>query len=143
MPQRAASEQQTLKLRLSCLRPPVVEDAEFGVQDRDQALHEGQAESDGAVRFEIPITASRRAEGEAVRLGGPFVHGTAAAPFLYLGLRRITDEPGVWVRRLKVPLPVLAWEQAVSFAGRGVLIGRVSGEGSGTVRLEGGGWEWR
>lgn len=143
MPRRTPAEQRTLTLRLICLRPPLDEGTELGMQDRDQGLHAGRELADGALAFEIPVTVGRRESDDAVRYAGPFVHGTAAAPFLYLSLRRLAADPGAWVRRLKIPLPEFTWEQALDAAGRGVLVGHVSGEGSGTVRLEGSGWEWQ
>ncbi len=141
MAQRIASDQRSLNLRLICRRSPEIEGAEFGVQDRDQALHAGRERADGAVCFDVTVTVARRGADDAPRYGGPFVHGTAVTPFLYLGVRRHGAEPGTWVRRLKIPLPKLTWEQVTSYAGQGVLVARVSGEGSGTVPLEGGGWE--
>jgi hypothetical protein len=141
MPREVSSEQGTLRLRLICLRPPVAEGTAFGIQDRNQVIHSGQEQADGSISFDVPVSFRRRDPGDGVRFAGPFVHGTATAPFLYLSLKRLAPDPQMWVKRLKIPLPGLTWAQASDAAARGVLAGRVSGAGSGTVRLEGDGWE--
>jgi hypothetical protein len=119
----------------------VAEGATFGIQDRDRAIHPGQEQADGSISFDVQVTFWRRDPGDGVRFAGPFVHGTATTPFLYLSLKRRDPSPELWVRRLKISLPRLTWAQASDAAARGVLAGRVSGAGSGTVRLEGDGWE--
>lgn len=135
-------ERHHLHLRLTCLRPPMVEGATFGLQDRDGTVHAGEWHDDGAVSYAISVLIVRRDEGAPVRFSSPYVHGTAAAPFLYLSLKRSAANPEPWVRRLKIPLPALSWDEATSAAARGILKGRVSGEGSGTVALDGSAWRW-
>ena len=141
MPKGVASEQGTLRLRLICLRPPVAEGTAFGIQDRDRAIFSGQEQADGSISFDVQVTFRRRDSGDGVRFAGPFIHGTATAPFLYLSLKCLAPNPEMWVKRLKIPLPGLTWMQVSEAAERGVLTGRASGAGSGTVRLEGDGWE--
>jgi len=68
--------------------------------------------------------------------GGPFVHGPAGARFLYLSWR---PRGGVWIRRFKIPLAPMSWEQ-IAAGQAGALAARVSAASSGTVALLGAGW---
>ena len=141
MSEGVSPEQGTHRLRLICLRPPGAAGATFGIQDRDRAIHPGQEQADGSISFDVPVSFRQRDSGEAVRFTGPFVHCTATAPFLYLSLKRQDSNSELWVKRFKISLPGLTWVQAADIAARGVLAGCISGAGSGTVRLEGDGWE--
>ena len=142
MMMKTQAEQHHLRLRLTCLRPPVMDGATFGLQDREGTVNAGERHDDGAVSYVVSVLIVRRDEDAPVRFSGPCVHGTAAAPFLYLSLKRSAAHPEPWVRRLKVPLPALTWDEATSAAGRSTLIGCVSGAGSGTVAFDGGAWVW-
>lgn len=78
----ARAERHHLRLRLTCLRPPVVEGATFGLQERDRTVHAGERHDDGATSYAVSVLIVRREKGVPVRLSGPYVHGTAAAPFV-------------------------------------------------------------
>jgi len=133
-----------VRLRLICLTAPAgAGDAglEFGLQDRDQQLHAGQAQPDGSVAYEITVSTTRWGESNAVRFRGSFIHGPPQEPFLYLSLRDRRAAPPGWIRRRKIPLAGLTWDQiAPAPAGAG-FAARVAGSGSGTVPLLGGGWQ--
>src|SRR3712207_3554149 len=98
-----SDEIRVVRLRLICLSPPPEQHehaiTEFGLQDKRQVLHPGQAEAGDAVRFELDVEAKRSPAANGVRFGGPFVHGTSAAPFLYLGWRRKEGAPSGWIKR--------------------------------------------
>jgi len=68
--------------------------------------------------------------------GGPFVHGPAGARFLYLSWR---PRGGVWIRRFKIPLAPMSWEQ-IAAGQAGAPAARVSAARSGTLALLGAGW---
>ena len=136
--------QKTVQLRLVCVAPPVGEcegmPTEFGLQDRQQVVHPGRAHADGSLSFELSVSVTYRAEANAVRFSGPFVHGTPAAPFLYLSLRRASGEPRPWIRRIKVSLAGPTWDQLDTAPEGSLFTARVSGARSGTVPLVGEGW---
>src|SRR5262249_35713407 len=95
---------------------------------------------DGSFRYEIEVTVNPQHETQEIRWRGSYVHGTPAAPFLYLSLKRRSSDPISWIRRLKVPLPRLAWEQIAAAQATSRFAASISGEGSGTVPLLGEGW---
>ena len=51
----------------------------------------------------------RRTPDGALRWSGPYVHGTAREPFLYLGLAAIAA-PTTSIRRWKIMLQTITWE---------------------------------
>ncbi len=141
-----SDETRAVHLRLICLTPPPPEHenapTEFGLQDKKQVVHSGQAQPDGSVHFELDLQAKRSQATNEIRFGGPFVHGTPAAPFLYLSWRHKGAGPSPWIRRLKISLSSITTEQieaAVHMDDR-VLEASVDGSGSGTVPLLGSGW---
>jgi hypothetical protein len=95
----------TVHLRLICHNPPLKHGGEqpviFGLQDKDRALHPGQFADDGSLVFECTVTAVPQANG-TVNIRGNFAHGPADARY---------DE---WIRRIKIPLSRITWEQASS-----------------------------
>ncbi len=90
--------------------------------------------------YEINVPITQNNETGAVRFRGDYVHGTPLVPFLYLSVKRMEGEQTGWVRRLKIPLPQLMWDSIDKEVGMPTFIGRVSGNGSGTVSLLDGGW---
>jgi Family of unknown function (DUF5990) len=132
-----------VRLCIICEVPPSVtyagQPAEFGLQDTRQNLHAGVAQPDGSLRFLCEVSVKPSQAGHAPDFGGPFVHGPRGARFLYLGLR---DADSAWIRRLKVPLAGITWEQVAdtNLLPSGALVARVSGAGSGTVPLLGDKW---
>lgn len=133
-----------VRLRVVCAEPPACERegmrTEFGLQDRQRALHPGQARADGSLAYALTVTATQRPGADGVRFSGPFVHGTSADPFLYLSLRTVEGEPTAWIRRLKVPLVGLTWDRLTAVADGNEFIIRVSGARSGRAAVLGEGW---
>ena len=143
---RTADETHGVRLRLICLTPPPAHHEHrptaFGLQDKTQVVHPGHVQADGAVHYEFEVQVKRNAATAAPRFLGPYVHGTPADPFLYLSWRHTEPEQAPWIRRLKVPLSAITWEQ-IEKAGRAAdsrIEASVSGRGSGTVSLLGDGW---
>lgn len=118
------------------------EAAEFGIQDKDQRVHHGRAQTDGSVRYEVDATVSERPGRMEPRFGGPFIHGPATGPFLYLSWRPSRPEGAPWIRRLKLPLASIDWQLlGGKDAGEAVALETtVIGASSGTVALLGDGW---
>ena len=143
---KTVSETGTVRLRLICVTPPpqTFENApaEFGLQDKAQVLHPGQVQPDGSIRYDFDVQVHRSPETLAPRFRGPYVDGTPAAPFLYLGWRRSEAGQATWIRRLKIPLSPITREQieAVWETDSRVLAASVNGTGGGTVPLLGAGW---
>ena len=138
-----AGEEHVLRFRLTCIvRPPESHEGratEFGLQDKRRVLHPGETQPDGSIQydFEVPV---RRAPAGAPRFGGPFVHGTPAEPFLYLGWRRADGPPAAWIRRTKILLTSITWSQIFAAGDTGgLLAGCVAGiEGSRAPLLDDG-----
>jgi hypothetical protein len=60
-----------------------------------------------------------------------------------LSLRSVDGPEGAWIRRIKVPLKSITWEQVKAAArhAEAWLACTVDGGGSGTVKLLGSGWQ--
>ena len=133
-------ETRSVRLRLICTTPPPSlhegEPAVFGLQDKRRSLDVGQGHPDGSVAYEFVVRARRQAD--SVRFSGPYIHGTGQDPFLYLSWRR-GDVPGAWIKRLKISLAGITWDQVEAAAG-GVIEGRVEGTGSARTPVLGEGW---
>jgi hypothetical protein len=141
---RAATIAREVRLRVVCVEPPACDRegvrTEFGLQDRDRALHPGRIQADGTLAFALTVTATYRPESNTVRFSGPFAHGTASDLFLYLSLREVGGEATAWIRRLKVPLADLTWERLTAADLSSAFIIRVSGARSGRAAVLGEGW---
>ena len=135
----------TAHLHLICVRPPerptTDEPAICGLQDRQQQVFPGQQQADGSLLYKADIEIYRDEKKQATRLRGSFVQGPSSAPFLYLSWKRLGFESASWIRRLKIPLPALDWEQIVDLPGELCMSARIEGKGSGTVPLLDGGWK--
>ena len=103
-----------MRLRVICRVVPPEYDGdtrlEFGLLDK-QGPHAGRAGESSVLQWDVDFAVKGDVATEPPRLVGPFVHGTAAEPFLYLGLRPAGIERGKWIRRMKIPLRTITWEQ--------------------------------
>jgi len=151
--------EEIVKLRIICLGPPdpAKYGAEFGLQDNsstaDWIVHKGRSIK-GDLHFECECRVRPQKTNGAPNFLGLFVHGNPAERFLYLSWRPVKWLPGqpepatrVWVRRMKVHLRSISWEQIDEAVGiGGVLEARVEGTGRdggpacASVPLLGGGW---
>lgn len=113
----APDEARTVRLRVICLTPSPItwndEPATFGLQDKQQELELGQRQPDGSIHYSCDVNVKRQAHTDHLRFSGPFVYGLNGDQFLYLGWRRVS-EPGVWLRRWKIMLASISWEQLLA-----------------------------
>jgi len=141
---KTSEQSQVVHLQLTCVRSPQrssdTAEVESGLQDRQEVLHPGQLQPDGSFLYEIDVAVIQKSETHEVRWRGPYVHGTPAVPFLYLSVKYLSSDPRPWLRRLKIPLPGLAWEQIEAAQTTPCFAASISGTGSGTVPLLGEGW---
>lgn len=154
--------EQRIRLRVICQRPPspLQYGAEFGLQDNSTTaawvLHAGQTQPNGDIHFECECRVRPSQSTGAPNFLGPFMHGSAAERFLYLSWRPLHWRPaqpeaiGVWVRRIKVHLKSLTWEQIDEAIAKGGVLeavvagtGRDGGPSCASVPLIGGGWTVR
>ncbi len=140
-----SEQSEVVRLRLICLAPPeqhADEATEFGLQDKQQVIHAGHRGAGGSISYDLEVRVTGSRGTNAPRFSGPFVQGTAAAPFLYLGWWRKEPPGSPWIRRLNIPLTAITREQiaAVNRAVDGFLEARINGNGGGTVPLLDGGW---
>jgi hypothetical protein len=88
-----------VRLQITCVTPPQcppdTTEVEFGLQDRHEVIHPGQLQLDGSLQYEIDVVVIHQPATPSVRWRGPYVHGTPAAPFLYLSLRRLSSIGGL------------------------------------------------
>jgi hypothetical protein len=82
------------------------------------------------------------AAGGPPNFSGVFTHGSPQERFLYLSLRSAEGPEDAWIRRIKVPLKSITWEQVEAAARHkeARLACTVDGGSSGTVKLISGGW---
>ena len=152
-----------VRLRVICQRPPSPGQygAEFGLQDNsttaEWVIHSGQPRSNGDIHFECECRVRSHQRTGSPSFLGPFVHGDASQRFLYLSWRPAGWRPGqpeppcpTWVRRIKVHLSSITWEQIDESWTRGGVLeavvpgtGRDGGPSCASVPLIGGGWTVR
>ncbi len=129
-----------IRLQITCeASPPTTfngQTTKFGLQDKQQTLHPGVLQPDGALRFDCEVTVKPHVTTGAPDFSGPFVHGPTGARFLYLSWR---SSAGTWIKRFKIPLAPIDWEQ-IAAGQAGTLAARINTNHSGTVALLGTGW---
>ena len=133
-----------VQLRVLCRVPPSATEAgkptEFGLQDKQRSLHAGTAQDTIARMFVFDCTV-KGTPGEGMpRLGGPFVHGTAAEPFVYLAWRYVDAPVGAWIRRMKIPLKQIGWDEIAASAVDRYLLATIDEFGSRTTAILPEGW---
>ena len=131
----SAMATQTVRLHVFCANPPA---APFGLQDKARVIVEGQPLPDGRLRFALTLKVQQNAEGRP-NFTGPFAQGPVHARFFYLTQ---LDKAGQIVRRMKVPLESITWDQVEAALAdpTAYLMAEVEGSRSGTVPLLGAGW---
>lgn len=138
----AASEKFVISFRLICINPPPDTGAiRFGLQDKKGVLQAGTPQADGSLLYEFELTA-KPGKHNSADFSGPFVQGTAGARFLYLSLGDASSPTPNWIKRVKVPLSGISWQQVEAAHRAGAALeSAVDGRGAATVKLLGGGWE--
>jgi hypothetical protein len=129
-------------LEITCLRAPT-RDGQFGLQDKNGRLYPAAQEADGSAVFHCQVRAKPAAAGGPPNFSGAFAHGTPQERFLYLSLRPADSPEAAWLKRIKVPLKSITWQQVEAAARHADarLACTVDGGGSGTVKLASGGWQ--
>ena len=129
-------------LEITCLRAPT-RDGAFGLQDNNRRLHPPAQEAGGSAVFRCQVRARPAAAGGPPNISGAFTHGTPQERFLYLSLRSADSPEEAWIKRIKVPLKSITWQQVEAAARHADarLACTVDGGGSGTVKLISGGWQ--
>jgi len=129
-------------LEITCLLPPTGQGA-FGLQDKNRRLHPPAQEAGGSAVFRCQLRAKPAAASGPPNFSGAFTHGTPQDRFLYLSLRSVDGPEEAWIKRIKVPLKSITWEQVAAAARHADarLVCTVDGGGSGTVKLIGQGWQ--
>jgi Family of unknown function (DUF5990) len=149
-----------IRLRVVCQDPPPPERyaAEFGLQDNSTAaewvIHAGRVFPNGDIHFECECRVRPQKKTGSPNFLGNYVQGSPFARFLYLSWRPRDWAPGkpeppcgTWLRRMKVNLSSITWEQidealklnaVLEAVVRGT--GRDGGPSCGSVPLVGGGW---
>ena len=95
-----------LTFRIVLEKPPAGVD--FALQKGKGSKYEivqKQRSGSGDLQFEFAARAITDQKGEAPTLLGPFVQGSPAERFVYIGIGKFAGQTGTeWSRRLKVPL---------------------------------------
>jgi hypothetical protein len=135
---KSVGAERTVRVQIDVVNPPDVtgEGLEFGLQDKDQRLHDGVMQAGGSLRFECGLQVKPGADGKPNFLG-VFAHGTADDRFLYLTWK----QEGQITRRIKVKLVTITWTQVEAASAGGVLEASVDGRGTASVKLLGDGWQ--
>lgn len=155
--------EQRIILRVICQKPPPPQryGAEFGLQDNsttaEWVVHAGEAHPNGDIHFDCECRVRPHHRTGSPSFLGAFVHGDVSQRFLYLSWRPVGWRPNqpepacpAWLRRIKVHLSSISWEQIEnSWKIGGVLeavvagTGRDGGPSCSSVPLVSGGWTVR
>lgn len=129
---------QTISLRVICIDPPI---ENFGLQDKNKELKIGISLSDNQTYFDFQLKVKQTDTGTP-NFTGNYAHGSVTERFVYLTTK---NHEGTIIRRIKVQLKTIQWEQvqAVLDHPSAFLQVRVEGHGTGSVPLLGDGWEVR
>jgi hypothetical protein len=126
---------QTITLHVLCLNPPA---APFGLQDKQGGIISGDALPNDRLSFVLTVKVKQKADGTP-NFTGVYAQGPASARFLYLTK---LDAAGQILRRIKVPLNSITWDQVQTLLAdtAAYLLAEVEGTRTGTVPLLGAGW---
>ena len=131
-------ENETITLHLFCDHPPA---GMFGLQTKDRQIIEGELLADGRLRFRLELKVKQTEDGQP-NFTGPYAHGSVNERFLYLTLQAQEGSATRIVKRIKVHLKTITWEQveAVLATPASFLQAEVDGRGTASVPLLGDGW---
>jgi hypothetical protein len=123
-------------LEITCRNAPT-QAGIFGLQDKNGQLLSPAQVAGGAAVFHCQVRAKPGAAGAPPNFSGAFTHGPPGERFLYLSLRAADGPEAAWIKRIKVPLKAITWQQVEAAAkhAEARLAGTVDGGGSGTVKL--------
>ena len=132
----------TITVQVTCINPPPVgENMRFGLQDKNVNLVEGEALDDGSLRFTCKLTVKQRDAGQP-NFTGATAHGTVQERFLYLTLQGLNQGQWQIIKRIKVHLKSITWEQVETVLAQPdkIIAASVDGQKAASVRLLGDGW---
>lgn len=90
--------------------------ADFGLQDKAEALLRGSVDAEGRVAFDLSLDVKPGAPHPIFL--GDFAHGPPKERFLYLSWRQAH---GTWAQRLKLPLGQISWADLERAQDRGLV----------------------
>jgi hypothetical protein len=99
---------------------PLGEPFEFGLQDTKQAIDPGVRRENGAVVFDLVLTAKPGPDPNRPVFSGRYASGPADDRFVYLAWRSIPR--GVWINRVKARLSTITWEMVEAARSEGRLL---------------------
>jgi hypothetical protein len=130
-----------IRMGVICLHaPPATNEGKaafFGLQDKAQALLEGQPRDDGALQFDFELDSKGAVGQGAPDFSGKFAHGTPNARFLYLSYGYPDSGKLTWIFRIKIPLRDITWD-IINAASNAIIEGAVDGRRAATVPPMGG-----
>lgn len=136
---------QSVAIRVICIDPPApppgFEAGQFGLQDKNKQILEGEEISANERQYEFELDVKNHSDGTP-NFTGTFAHGNQAERFLYLSQMGIQGSSWQIIKRIKIPLKTITWEQVETILNddTSVLEVLVSGQGAATVPLLGEGW---
>ncbi len=112
-PLTAKPDEKTVRLRIICVKPPNPKDynAEFGLEAEDWVLDAGKAQPDGSFHFECALWVKPNQKTQQPNFLGPHAHGSPSQRFLYISWRHREADGSVYVRKMKIHLSSITWEQ--------------------------------
>jgi TusA-related sulfurtransferase len=132
---------ENITLRIICNNPPSTHTAsKFGLQNKAQELVEGEPLAENRLQFTFEMTVQQK-EGK-LNFTGQFAHGTLKERFVYLTLKALQADEWQIVRRAKIQLKTITWEQVETVLANphAYLQAEVDARGTGTVPLLCEGW---
>jgi len=111
------------------------------MQTKSQDLLSGLPLANGSLQFDCTLKSRQTAGEEAPDWTGAYVHGKPKQRFLYLSWGYKENNHWEWIKRIKIPLSGITWQQ-IDTANKsgGTLQASVDGTQTATVKLLGDGW---
>ena len=136
---------QVITMRVLCIDVPTsaagFEDIQFGLQDKDKRLLYGSTNTNDQRQYDFTLSVQQHSD-ETPNFTGAYAHGDRTNRFLYLTLMGQRDDDWKIIKRIKIQLRSITWDQvqAVLDDASRLLEVTVSGKGTATVPLLGDGW---
>lgn len=139
------TEEQTVKVRVISAHNPPEKQANpaliFGMQDKAKHVHTGKDQANGEVWFECELRVKRDDKSGAPNFLDDFAHGTPAQRFIYLVLGYAQSGHYVGIKRWKIHLSPITWEQVEQASAQNkTLQAKIEGTRAASVPLLDEGW---
>ena len=95
---------------------------EIGLREKDRQIQRGRIAPDGKHRFECRLEVRKDPKTGRAIFHGPFAQGTPARRFLYLNWKRREGGDHPFLRRVKIPLSGLSWDDVNSATTKGKVL---------------------